>query len=235
MSVQLVARQEEEAAISWVFNLTPLVSMPFGIICTVTPTAKDQNGTIRQKLTIRLPLWDENDARLYEAKLTESGHGIILTMPSAPCFMRKLDNVKAMNDSWKIFEQQTIDLHVAYCNKVNETAMPIVKVLLLFPTGETYNNKSFNGDVSNEFKLQRKWSVIYEDTIHPVVNIAMRTTIAFEAALDHNDGLNANIQVDALEDVTQMLFRMNPYTPPANRGGQPGMSGPWAIQDKTGD
>lgn len=224
----------QEAAISWVGYLTPLLPMPFSIVCTVSPTVKDQTGRIRQKLTIRLPVWDENDVSLYEAKLTESGHGIILTMPAAACFLRKLDHVNDLNKSWKTDgEQQTIDLHVAYCNKANEAgAIPTVQVLLLFPAGDTYNNKSFNYGVSNEFKLERKEAVVYEETVHPIVDVAIRTAIAFEVALDQSDGLNANAHQNPVEDVTQRMLRLHPYTPPANRraaaaaaaGGQQGMS-----------
>lgn len=221
----------EEALIAWSGFLTPMEPMPFGIICTVTPSVKDQHGTIRQKLTIRLPIWDENDLVLYKAKLTASGNGIILSMPSVPSFMRKLEHIPDLNRGWRIFEEQTVDLHVAFCNKMDqakEGAVPLtIKVLLRFPEGDTYNNKSFNNVRANDdFGLEQKGSAVYEDTLHDEVNVATRISIAFEAALDQNEGLDANAHQQAIENVTSQFLRMHPYKKRgANSGGQ-GMSSP---------
>jgi len=214
-------------SIMWSLPLTPLGVAPLGIVCIVTPGARDQHNTLRTRITILIPLWDESDLELYEANLTDTGDGIILRMPSTAGFLRKLDFVSEIYEQMGI-NTQTSSYHVAFCNKLSQAkggSLDTVKIRLLFPNGETYNNNSFNSVRTNDgLELQRKECLLYDDTENPDVPVAMR--VAFEAALDQAEGLDANEHTQVVEDVTARLFRMRPLGTRRGTGGANSSSTP---------
>jgi hypothetical protein len=193
--------------------LTPNVAMPFGIVCTLSPCVKDSRGTLCKRLTICIPLWDNADTELYKAELTELGDSILLHMPATAAYLRNLDNVSEISNHMG-FDAQTEEHHTAFCNKLERFKIDTVTVLLLFAKGETYNNKSFNDiDGDNDFMLEPKMSVTWVDTASKEVPKADKFTIAFNAALDENEGLDANKHVkqggvDRVSDLySKMLLR----------------------------
>ena len=198
---------EQGSKIACMITLTPEAAMPFGIVGTAIPNAKDQYGTLRKRFTIRVPVWDERDAPLYAAKLTESGNSIILEMPSTASYLRDVDNVTKIRKNMGLCKQAE-DNHTAFCNKLKKNNISTVKILLLFPDGETYNNKSFNIKVgpNDDFKLERKVSLIYEKTNNSAVPRIMRLTVAFEAAMDQDEGLDANKHVKEMDDILEDIY-----------------------------
>jgi hypothetical protein len=55
---------EEEEIVAEVGNIYEAY-MPFGIVCTLTNDNLDAGGLLKNRLTITIPLWDENDVPLF--------------------------------------------------------------------------------------------------------------------------------------------------------------------------
>jgi hypothetical protein len=211
---------DDENSIKVKIYLTPHETMPFGIVCLLNPSVTDSvSGTIQKRMSIRIPLWDENDVRIFSARLTSSGHGIVLQMPATASYLLKKSNVKKINEDFGA-DTQTANLHFGVCNRLaaeNGQQKNTYKVLLLFPKGMTCNNNSFNEKVkaSDDFSLEKKASLVVEKTLHPVITHAMRSTVAFDVAVDPDEdgaNLDANADDKAAEDDTALLFsKMAPF------------------------
>jgi hypothetical protein len=211
---------DDENSIKVKVYLTPHEPMAFGIVCILNPSVTDSvSGTIQKKMSVRIPLWDENDVTIISARLTASGHGIVLDMPCTASYLLKKTNVKKINDDFGA-DVQTANLHFGVCNRLaTARGKPNVsyKVLLLFPKGMTCNNNFFNEKVkaSDDFSLEKKVSLVVEKTLHPVITHAMRSTVAFDMAVDPDEdgaNLDANADDKADEDDTALLFsKMAPF------------------------
>ena len=194
--------------------LMPKVPMLLGIVCTLCHDIKDENGMLQTRLTIRVPVWDENDSDVYMGTLTPSGHGIILTMPATALFLRNIKNVKKITKFVANGDHQVELQHNWYCNQFTG-AKPkrdgTVQVLLLFPKGQAFNNGSFNTSVkaNDIYKLQRKFCTFFETTKN---NRQIRTAVGFEVAMDKDEGdLDVSTDrdkgkpKDGLSEVLEML------------------------------
>jgi hypothetical protein len=83
-------------------------------------------------------------------------------------------------------------------------------VLLQFPKGTTYNNRSFNkiqGD--NDFELQMKFALIFVTTKDPNHPTTAKLCVAFEAALDEDEGLDSSNVTAGASDLVADLYRMS--------------------------
>ena len=182
----------DENAIMCKFQLVPGVPMPFSIVCTLAGEVSDENNILQKRLTIRVPTWDEADIPLYKASLTESGHGIVLTMPATVSWLRNLafvdDLTQCACQDHPSGLLQVAQRHTAFCNQflLEPRAPDTIKVLLLFESGQTFNNRSFNIEVpaTDFLSLQKKECAIEEDPTAYRPHVAMRSAVIFDAAMD---------------------------------------------------
>ena len=220
-----------------VILVKPFQPMLLGIVCTISANSKDQRGTLRNRITFRVPVSDERDLVSYKAVLTEMGDGVLFTMPATAAYLGDVNNVA------RICHQLGSDtptelVYNAFCNKLKKSKMETVTVLLQFPKGTTYNNRSFNqiqGD--NDFELQMKFALIFVTTKDPNHPTTAKLCVAFEAALDEDEGLDSsNVTAGATELVAD-LYRMSMQSaasglaaggsnsaPAGSTGGSQGMS-----------
>jgi hypothetical protein len=86
----------------------------------------------------------------------------------------------------------------------------IFRVLLLFPTGQTFNNKSFNKGIraSDDFSLERKRCIFLEATKGN--KEAIRVAVGFDVAMDKEDGNDVSTErsTAAPTDATTDLFNL---------------------------
>ena len=173
-------------------QLIPNAPTLLGIVCTICHGIKDENGMLQSRLTVRLPVWDENDSDLYLGKLTPSGHGIVVTMPATAFFLRNTKQVKKITKYVADGDIQVGLQHTWYCNQFtadNQNTDRTVQALLLFPKGQAFNNGSFNTSVkaTDFYKLQRKFCSFYETTKNG--RQVIRTAVGFEVAMDKEEGI----------------------------------------------
>jgi hypothetical protein len=203
--------QDDESKIVLQCPLIPDGMMPFGIVCTLVNQDLDGAGLLKDRLSIRIPLWDENDYSFYKARLSSDGGGIILAMPATSSYLRKIGFVDKV--SQQLFGPNDVIQrhHNRYCNAITDDGIKagnegVVRVLLRFPKGQTYNNASFNTEVDpgDPFTLQRKRSVFVENALNGLPQI--RATVAFEAAKD-TAGMDVKAIAHAarVDDVTSLL------------------------------
>lgn len=203
--------QDDESKIVLQCPLIPDGMMPFGIVCTLVNQDLDGAGLLKDRLSIRIPLWDENDYSFYKARLSSDGGGIILAMPATSSYLRKIGFVDKVSQQ-RFGPNDVIQRHHnRYCNAITDDGIKagnegVVRVLLRFPKGQTYNNASFNTEVDpgDPFTLQRKRSVFVENALNGLPQI--RATVAFEAAKD-TAGMDVKAIAHAarVDDVTSLL------------------------------
>jgi hypothetical protein len=177
--------------IDWECPLVPLAPMPFGIVCTLTKYKSSDGGGLlhKNRLTIIIPLWDENDVPFYNACLAIDRRGIILSMPATASFLRNIENVAKVNNMCFNGDTQVALQHNVFCNSITESGMRtgregITRVLLLFPKGQTFNNASYNKGTApgDRFTLERKNCIFTEMAKNK--KEVIRVAVAFEAAMD---------------------------------------------------
>jgi hypothetical protein len=194
----------EESTIEWKVQLAPLATMPFGIVCTLTPDCEDEHGVLQDRLAIRIPLWDEDDVDLCSASLSKSGHGIILSMPATASYLMKPGTLKEMDRQIGLDDTKHEELAMFYNQITMEhmQAARIVKVLLLFPEGQTFHNKSFNEAVRapNDLSLERQ-SCIFQELTKEGNLQATRVSVGFSVAMDKKGG-TLEVGTDCEEQTT---------------------------------
>jgi hypothetical protein len=116
------------------------------------------NKTIVSKLTIYLPITDLRDfteKQRFKASLLENFDGVRITMPTMPSYLMQAEDIESLhaqegtNKCWPTERSHKVLGVALEANESQQTK----QVTYRFPDGMTCNNKLFNDDVGDDYKL----------------------------------------------------------------------------------